>query len=126
MYSFFLMLERLLELRQLDFAGERAVPSYMKKLSDKYAAVRYWAIVGLHQNCTGKNIAKAAKSVAPMLKDKHASVQIAAAQAMADFKGDKKALNLLVEKLDDPAEKVRLFAATAIDLDDPVKSVLVR
>jgi N-sulfoglucosamine sulfohydrolase len=109
------MLERLLELRQLDFAGERAVPSYMKKLSDKYAAVRYWAIVGLHQNCKGKDIDKAVRSVAPMLKDKYASVQIAAAQAMADWTGDKKALTLLVAKLDDSADKVRLFAATALD-----------
>ncbi|MBW8015752.1 MAG: sulfatase-like hydrolase/transferase [Planctomycetes bacterium] len=109
------MLKRLLEIRQLDFEGAKAVGAYLARLSDKYAAVRYWAVVGLHQNCKGKDIAKAAKAVAPMLKDKYSSVQIAAAQALVDFKGDKKALKLLVEKLDDPAEKVRLFAATALD-----------
>jgi len=109
------VLERLLALRQLDFEGAKAVGAYLDKLSDKYAAVRYWAVVGLHQNCKGKDVDRAAKAAQVMMKDKYASVQVAAAQAMVDWKGDKAALELLVEKLDDPAEKVQLFAATALD-----------
>lgn len=109
------MLERLLELRHLDFEGERAVDTYIKKLNDKYASVRYWAVVGLHQNCKGDDIKKAAGLIGPMMKDKYASVQIAAAQAMVDWQGDKKALKLLAEKLYDSQEKVALFAGTALD-----------
>lgn len=109
------MLARLLEIRQLDFVGKKAVPAYFEKLSDKYAAVRYWAIVGLHQNVKDKNVSKAARAIAPMLNDEYASVQIAAAHALVDWQDNKQALSLLVTKLDDPAGKVRLYAGTALD-----------
>ena len=91
-----------------------SLPKYFEALNDKYGSVRYWAVVGLHQNARGKDVQKAIKAVR-LIEDESWSVKIAIAEALADWDGDIKSLKFLAGYLSHREEKVRLLAATSLD-----------
>ena len=107
-------IEKVIDFRNIDFECKRAIPEYLRRLNGPCGWIRYWAVVGLHQNAQGEDIGKSIKALEDK-NDESVAVKIAVAQALADWKGDAKSLRFLAEKLNDDAEKVRLFAANALD-----------
>ena len=110
-------LAKVLEFRQLDFEGQKAVPEYFKGIADRCDWVRYWSVAGLHQNAKGQDIPNAVLKIRPIVfeSDDNWSTRIAAAHALVDWQGDSKALDVLAEFLNHDEEKVRLLAATVMD-----------
>ncbi|MBN2138573.1 MAG: sulfatase-like hydrolase/transferase [Sedimentisphaerales bacterium] len=109
------MLERLRKIKSLDGQGKKAIPQYSEALKDKYPAVRYWAVVGLHTSCeSAESKESAARALKPMLEDDAAIVRIAAAQALCEWNGCDNALPVLADALDDSNPKVRLCDLAAI------------
>jgi HEAT repeat protein len=85
-------------------------------LSDKYASVRYWAVIGLHNNCKRSSDIKRAKTaLRKSLKDPAAIVRIAAAHALCDWGEEKEALPVLAEALKGKTDKARLYAIIALN-----------
>jgi N-sulfoglucosamine sulfohydrolase len=113
------LLERLRKIKELDGEGSRAIPEYYKALSDKYASVRYWAVIGLHNNCKGTDIERAKVTLQKSLKDPAAIVRVAAAHAMCDWGEEKEALPVLAEALKDKTDKARLYAIIALNKIGP-------
>jgi len=110
------LLECLLEVKQLDRWGEKAIPNYIiETLNDRYASVRYWGVVGVHYNCkTLPDIKRAKIALKKMLDDSSPVVRIAAAHALCDWGQQEQALPVLVEQLKCPTDKVRLHAMIAL------------
>jgi len=108
------LLNRLREIKALDFLGPEAFDSYRQKLDDKYASVRYWAVVGLHHNTSPDQKSRAATAIAPLLNDSSAVVRIAAAEALCDIRSDNQPLDVLTGFLKDERPKIRLWAATSL------------
>jgi len=109
------LLERLLAVKDLDFAGRQAIPDYLKALDDPYGPVRYWAIVGLHFHCKSTQEKQtAAKVVSRYLKDVSPSARIAAAHALCDWGQEAQGLKVLSEMLEHEVGSVRHFAMTAL------------
>jgi hypothetical protein len=109
------LLERLRKIKKLDYKGQKAIPKYLETLADEYASVRYWAVVGLHNNCKGFSDTERAKvSLKKMLKDPAPVVRISAAHAMCDWDREKEALPVLVEALKCNTDKARLYAIIAL------------
>ena len=110
------LLERLQKIKELDLQGRQAIPRYLRALSDKYASVRYWAVIGLHNNCKRSSDIKRAKTAfRKSLKDPAAIVRITAAHAMCDWGEEKEALPVLAEALKDKTAKARLYAIIALN-----------
>lgn len=109
------LLERLRKIKDLDGQGDKAIPEYFKALKDKYASVRYWAVVGLHNNLKGRHIERAKPFLRKALKDQAAVVRIAAAHALCNWGQEKEALPVLGECLKDKTDKARLFAIIALN-----------
>jgi len=107
------LLNRLRRIKELDGQGENAIPGYFEALADEYASVRYWAVVGLHNNSKGEVRAKAACEKA--LNDPAAVVRIAAAHALCDWGEEEKALPVLAAGLTDKTDKARLHAIIALN-----------
>ncbi|HUV64268.1 MAG TPA: sulfatase-like hydrolase/transferase, partial [Sedimentisphaerales bacterium] len=105
------LLTRLRKIKELDGSGENE--PYVKALKDKYASVRYWAVVGLHNNSKGEVRAKAA--IEKALNDPAAVVRIAAAHALCDWGEEEKALPVLAAGLTDKTDKARLHAIIALN-----------
>ncbi len=109
------LLERLRKIKDLDCEGSKAIKEYYKALSDKYASVRYWAVIGLHNNCkSSSDINRAKTTLRKSLKDPSAIVRIAAAHALCDWGEEKEALPVLAEELRDQRGKARLYAIIAL------------
>jgi len=109
------LLERLRKIKDLDGTGKKAIPRYFEALNDEYGSVRYWAVIGLHNNCKGAGDVKRAKAALKnMLRDSAPVVRIAAAEAMCDWGEEKEALPVLVEALKNKTDKARLYAAIAL------------
>ena len=109
------LLERLSKIKQLDGLGERAIPMYMKALSDKYASVRYWSVVGLHNNCRRDSDVRQAKAaLKKTLSDRSPVVRIASAHAFCDWGEDKEGLPVLIEALKYKNNKAGLYAVIAL------------
>ncbi|MHC4641146.1 MAG: sulfatase-like hydrolase/transferase [Planctomycetota bacterium] len=109
------LLERLRKIKQLDGLGERAIPMYVKALSGKYASVRYWSVVGLHNNCRRDSDLKLAKAaLKKMLSDRSPVVRIASAHAFCDWGLEKEGLPVLVEALKYKNNKAGLYAVIAL------------
>jgi uncharacterized sulfatase len=110
------LLERLQKIKDLDGLGEKAIPKYFQALDDKYGSVRYWAVVGLHNNCKDvKDIERAKASLKKMLSDKSPVVRIAAAQALCEWGDQKEGLAVLLEALEHKTDKARLYAIIALN-----------
>ncbi len=107
------LLARLRKIKELDGSGE--IGPYVKALKDKYASVRYWAVVGLHYNLKGRHIERAKPLLEEALNDPAAIVRIAAAHAFCDWGDEKKALPVLAEALNDKTDKARLYAIIALN-----------
>jgi HEAT repeat protein len=85
-------------------------------LDHKYAPVRYWAVIGLHNNCKSySDIKRAQAAFGKSLKDPVAIVRIAAAHALCDWGRVEEALPVLVEALKDKTDKARLYAVIALN-----------
>jgi hypothetical protein len=109
------LLERLRKIKKLDGEGKEVIPRYFEALNDEYGSVRYWAVVGLHNNCKGAGDVKRAKAaIRKMLRDSAPVVRIAAAHAMCDWGSEKEGLAVLVEALKNKTDKARLYAAIAL------------
>jgi len=110
------LLERLRKIKELDGPGDKSIPKYFKALSDKYASVRYWAVIGLHNNCKWPvEITEAKATLKRMLDDPAAVVRVAAAHALCDWGEEKEALPVLAEALKDKTDKARLYAVIALN-----------
>ena len=107
------LLDRLRKIKELDGQGDNAISEYFKALGDEYASVRYWAVVGLHNNSKGQARAKAA--IEKALNDPAATVRIAAAHALCDWGEEEKALPVLAAGLTDKTDKARLHAIIALN-----------
>jgi hypothetical protein len=107
------LLECLRKIKELDGSGENG--PYVKALKDKYASVRYWVVVGLHNNLKGRHIERAKPFLREALKDQAAVVRVAAAHALCDWGAEKEALPVLAEALKDKTDKARLYAIIALD-----------
>ncbi|MHC4889133.1 MAG: sulfatase-like hydrolase/transferase [Planctomycetota bacterium] len=109
------LLERLRSIKELDTLGKKAIPRYLEALNDEYGSVRYWAVIGLHNNCKADRDVKRAKAaLKKMLADESPIVRIAAAHAMCDWGEEKEGLVVLVEGLKNRTDKARLYAAIAL------------
>ena len=110
------LLESLRRIKELDGKGTKAIPKYLRALDDKYAPVRYWAVIGLHNNCkSSSDIERAKTALGKSLKDPAAIVRIAAAHAMCDWDQENEALSVLAEALKDKTDKARLYAIIALN-----------
>lgn len=120
--------QRLFKLKELDYKGANAVYSYLPYLDDKEAAIRYWAVVGLH--ASGKfaaDIGFAKSAVKARLADPSVVVRIAAAHAMCDWGAEGEGLPVLAAALKHPTDKARMFAIVALDkLGPKAKPVLAQ
>jgi hypothetical protein len=110
------LLESLRRIKELDNQGRKAIPKYLRALDHKYAPVRYWAVVGLHNNCKSPtDISRAKKALRESLKDPATIVRVAAAHALCDWDQEKEALPVLAQGLKDKTDKARLYAIIALD-----------
>jgi len=110
------LLKRLRSIKSLDDLGEKAVPKYFEALNDKYGSVRYWAVVGLKNNCnTDSQRREAKQAIARLLRDPSPIVRIAAAETMCDWEQEKQSLEVLIELLQNESRSVRVNAAIALD-----------
>jgi N-sulfoglucosamine sulfohydrolase len=110
------LLERLRKIKDFDGEGSKAIKEYYKALSDKYASVRYWAVIGLHNNCqSSSDIERVREMLEKSLKDPATIVRVAAAHAMCDWGEEKEALPVLAEALKDKTDKARLYAIIALN-----------
>ncbi len=107
------LLKRLRDIKELDSSGE--IEPYIKALKDKYASVRYWAVIGLHCNSKAADTDKAKAACEKALDDPAAVVRIAAAHALCDWGSEDKALPVLAEALTDKTDKARLYAIIALN-----------
>jgi len=107
------LLNRLHRIKELDGQGENAIPEYFEALDDEYASVRYWAVVGLHNNSKGETRTKA--TIEKALNDPAAVVRIAVAHALCDWGEEEKALPVLAAGLNDKTNKARLHAIIALN-----------
>jgi len=109
------LLKRLRKIKDLDRSGNKAIPKYYEALKDKYASVRYWAVVGLHNNCkTREDIRQAKAALKKMLKDDSVVVRVAAAHALCDWGQEKEGLPVLVEALKYKNNKAGLYTVTTL------------
>jgi uncharacterized sulfatase len=109
------LLEHLRKIKGLDGQGNEAIPKYLKALDDKYASVRYWAIIGLHYSSKKADAEQAKAACEKALDDPAAVVRIAAAHALCDWGAEEKALTVLAEALNDKTDKARLHAIIALN-----------
>jgi len=107
------LLKRLRDIKELDGSSENG--PYLKALKDKYASVRYWAVIGLHYNFKAANTDQAKAACEKALNDPATVVRIAAAHALCNWGSEDKALPVLAESLNNKTDKARLFAIIAIN-----------
>ena len=107
------LLAQLREVKELDGSGENKL--YVKALKNNYSSVRYWAVVGLHNNLKGKHVERAKPFLRETLKDPSATVRIAAAHAFCDWGAEREALPVLAEALNDKTDKVRLYTIITLN-----------
>jgi len=107
---------QLAKIKEFDYQGPNATPTYLASLKDPRPAVRYWAVVGLRAAAKyPADLSLAKLALAAMLQDQSVVVRIAAAHALCDWGDEKTALPVLVEALKNPTDKTRLFAVIALD-----------
>ena len=111
------LLEKLMEIKQLDLEGAAARDTYFAWLDDTWGPVRYWAVLGLYHTCTdAASIERAKKALLPLLNDTSQSVPIAAAEALCAWGRADIALPVLLRALKEgPVEQTKLFAAHAFE-----------
>jgi uncharacterized sulfatase len=107
------LLARLRKIKELDGTGE--IEPYIKALKDKYASIRYWAVIGLHYSSRSSDAKQAKEACEKALDDPAVIVRIAAAHALCDWGSEDKALPVLAEALNDKTDKARLFAIIALN-----------
>ncbi|MHC4203772.1 MAG: sulfatase-like hydrolase/transferase [Planctomycetota bacterium] len=107
------LLAQLREIKELDGSGENKL--YIKALNNKYASVRYWAVVGLHNNLKGRHIERAKPFIREALNDPVATIRVAAAHAFCDWGDEREALSVLAEALNDKTDKARLYSIIALN-----------
>jgi uncharacterized sulfatase len=109
------LLQRLRKIRQLDGLGAEAIAGYMKALKDKNASVRYWAVVGLHNNYRKvPDVEQARAALRKMLVDRSPVVRIASAHALCDWGRHREGLPVLIDALKYKNNKAGLHAVIAL------------
>ncbi|MEM9158092.1 MAG: sulfatase-like hydrolase/transferase [Verrucomicrobiota bacterium] len=103
--------------------GKKALPRLRKGLSDREAAVRYWAAVGIGN--IGEAARKAEPDIIDALGDESAVVRIAAARALCRMEKPERALPVLTKELEEGAQWERLHAAIVLDeIDEMARPVI--
>lgn len=120
------LIKDLFILNDLVFQGEKALPQLEAATSDARSVIAYWGVVGIY-SLASKKVQQ--ESVIPLMTQllghNEPIVRITAAHALAEWKGDEEALNVLKAALTHPLESVRLSSALALDkLGDQAKAVL--
>ncbi|NIP24837.1 MAG: sulfatase-like hydrolase/transferase [Phycisphaerae bacterium] len=109
------LLVRLRKIKRLDGLGARAIADYIKALNDKSASVRYWAVVGLHNNYKKtRDIEQTREALRKMLADPSPVVRIASAHALCDLGRQKQSLPVLIDALKYKNNKAGLHAVIAL------------
>ncbi len=117
------LVRRIRDTASLTLEGPEVLPKLVAALTDKDAAVRYWAVIGIG-NLAPKDAGIAARMTA-MLKDDSPSVRIAAARALARMGKPDPALPVLVAALREGSQWVRVNAAIVLDeMDEQARPVL--
>jgi HEAT repeat protein len=99
----------------LDGLGAAAIAGYIKALNDKSASVRYWAVVGLHNNYKKvRDVEQARAALRKRLADRSPVVRIASAHALCDWGRQKEGLPVLIEALKHKNNKAGLHAVIAL------------
>jgi hypothetical protein len=109
------LLQRLRKIKQLDGLGSAAISDYIKALNDKSASVRYWAVVGLHNNYKKiRNVEQARAALRKTLADRSPVVRIASAHALCDWGRHREGLPVLIDALKYKNNKAGLHAVIAL------------
>ena len=105
--------QRILDAALLVGRGAGALPAMIERLTDADCAVRYWAVVALHN--LGAKAMPAADALTRALGDPSPEVQIAAAHALCNLNRESAARPVLVQALQHESMWVRLAAANVLD-----------
>ncbi|MHC4691857.1 MAG: sulfatase-like hydrolase/transferase [Planctomycetota bacterium] len=109
------LLIRLRKIKQLDGLGAGAIADYIKALKDKSASVRYWAVVGVHNNYKKiRDVEQARAALRKMLADTSPVVRIASAHVLCDLGRQKEGLPVLIDALKYKNNKAGLHAVIAL------------
>ncbi len=103
---------RILEVAELVGMGPRMVDALIGSLEDSDSAVRYWAAVGL--DALGPKAAPAVGALKKRLEDPAPNVRFTAAGVVCRFGGDREALPVLADGLNDPRPPAVLHAARTL------------
>ncbi len=106
------LLAKLSELKSMDESDPATIEKYRAALASEFAAVRYWAVVGLYRNTDGGD--EIQQAIRPLLEDPAPVVRVAAAQAIADWGAPETGVPLLAELLHHRQDATRLYAAIAL------------
>jgi len=105
---------QLLAIVDLQRSPTKSKESLLQYLDAPDAAMRFWALIGLHQHC---NDARETwlDAAEQRLKDTSPSVRVAAAELLGRCRRAERALPLLMRELQNDNEWVRLHAANVLD-----------
>ena len=110
--------------------GTTAGPALMAALADSYPPVRYWAASGLAALGAEVTTPGMGASLRKAIKDEHAEISIAAAEALCNRGEPSAALPFLTRWLDDERPLVQLAAANVLDRIDeqalPIRATMQR
>jgi len=118
--------QRLMKMKDLDFAGPNATTYLFGYLGDSRASVRYWAVVSLHA-CVKypADLTLAKPAVLSMMNDGSVVVRIAVGHTLCDWGDERTGLPMLAAALKYPGNKTRLLAICALDeLGEKARPVL--
>lgn len=107
---------RILEAATLIGTGERAMPQMVELLSDRDAAIRYWAATGL--GSLGPKARSARANLLTAIEDPSPVVRLAAAEALRKIGAKAGVLPVAIAALEHESPWVRLRAASLIELLD--------
>ncbi len=109
------LLVRLRKIKQLDGLGIGAITDYIQALNDESASVRYWAVVGLHNNYKKiRDVEQTRAALGKMLADPSPVVRIASAHALCDWGRQEEGLPVLIDALKYKNNKAGLHAVIAL------------
>ena len=109
------MIDRILNLKRLEGGEPEVFLSGCKDaLKDPEGSVRYWGVIGLHQNSPKEERKGTKRLLRSHLKDPSHAVRMAAAEALWEWGDEKEAMPIVLEGLQHPMASARTLAATVL------------